>query len=205
MLNPVAIIASTRDRREITEVNWRLLHDQDIYCERLYDDIRPLGNKWQALVTIAKFLDLSHLIITGSDDLLHKDFLKHIDPSAALNGVQQWYIYEPERKQLYHFEYKAKQCLGGGRVYSRAFLDSINWQLFDTTQDRLLDDMGWIKAAATGSVNIIHKPLILAVKGPWPCMNPLKQTLKHPNARLLKMWKGSEAVRIIREEFGYEG
>jgi hypothetical protein len=35
-------------------------------------------------------------------------------------------------------------------------------------------------------------------------MNPLRETLKHPNAKLIKMWEGSEARRIIGEEFGYE-
>jgi hypothetical protein len=88
-------------------------------------------------------------------------------------------------------------------------LDWFDWQLFDISRDKLLDDLGYKHAidaslvCEIAPISIIHRPLILAVKGPWPCMNPLKQTLKHPNAKLLKMWKGSEAMGIIKEEFNY--
>jgi hypothetical protein len=203
MYSPIAIIASTEDRREITEKNRALLMNQGIYSEVLYPSLSTLGAKWQALVLVARHLDPSHLIITGSDDILHKDFHKLVG-TADFVGLQQWYIYDPVKVVLYHFEYKAKQCLGGGRIYSRALLDACDWKLFDVTKDKWLDDLGWMTAISLTEPKIIHKPLILAVKGPWKTMNPLKETLRHKNARLMKMWKGSEAMRIIKEEFNYE-
>lgn len=218
-MNPVVLI-STHLRREITTANIRTLQAQSVVPEivlvvsdpqesHYYTKLgvkviiaanKPLGSKWQNGVDFARKLKPSHLIITGSDDILYKGFIEKYCTEDYFTGLQRWYIYS--KGVLYLLDYLAKQCLGGGRVYSRALLDAYDWQVFDRKADKLLDDKGYEMTRPNGRKIITDTGCILAVKGSWVVMNPL--SLRHPNVRLVQQWDAEEAKQIIKEKFGYE-
>lgn len=162
----------------------------------------PLGNKWQLGVNQARKLNADPLIICGSDDILQNNYVEKccriIDKEYDFIGLKSWYVYDLIK--LYHFQYLARMPLGGGRAYSKAFLDSIDWRLFDTSKDRHLDDLGWNKVEYNKARKwIINDPLILSIKGNWPVMNHAKDFFRSPNARLL----GEKKIEIMKEKFNY--
>lgn len=223
-ITPCVLIA-THQRLAITSTNIKTLQQQtlpptivivctDPYEAGYYHEIggvrvieaknEPLGAKWQSGVDYCRKLNPSHLIITGSDDILCNDFVQRFCTDAII-GLQRWYIFSPPTGRLYLFDYLAKQPLGGGRIYNRLFLDSCDWQLFDTGAGKLLDDKGWRIVKKPGAVIrlIDNEGCILAVKGNWPVMNPLDITLQHRNARLVKQWEGDEALFLMAAKFNY--
>jgi hypothetical protein len=225
-MNPIVLIA-THERQEITLQNIRTLKEQSLVpkivlvtsCEEeflFYSQVpdifvlhslnEPLGSKWQAGVDFSRTLKPDPLIITGSDDILARDFISlatdFVSAGGDFLGLQQWYILDPRIQHLFLFQYTPEQPLGGGRVYSATFLEKINYQLFDTSAKKWLDDHGW-NLAQSQNKRICQAPYILAVKGRWPVMNPLQKTLRHRNAKLLKKWVGPEVQRITRERFNY--
>lgn len=220
-MKPIVII-STHNRRFITDINIQLLQPQaqvvlvvsnefeEYYYKHRYPDIvvlfannSPLGAKWQYAVSHARNLDHTHFIINGSDDLLSKDFIeKAISANVDMYGLKSWFITDGD--QLFLFDYMPKQPLGGGRCYSRDFLERIQYQLFDNSKEKLLDDKGF-EMSNGFNVRLVNEPDILAVKGPWETMNPLQITLKHRNAKLKNNWSGHEAKKIMIEKFGFYG
>lgn len=220
-MKPIIVISS-HNRKFITDINLQLMMPQaqvvlvvsnefeEYYYRHRYPDAvvlfannSPLGAKWQYAVGHARQIDHTHIIITGSDDLLSKDFIqKAVDAKVDMYGLKSWYITDGEN--LYLFDYMPKQPLGGGRCYSREFLEKIDYNLFDRSREKLLDDQGFEKSVGS-NVRLVNEPDILAVKGPWETMNPLQITLRHRNARKKGHWMGQGAKNIMREKFGFHG
>lgn len=219
-MNPLIVIATHGiERAAITLDNIKACYPygvvlviSDILERGFYDDREnvhvvmapnePLGQKWQTGIDEARQMPHSHLVITGSDDILAKGYVEYA-MSFRLDfvGLRAWYILHEDK--LYLIEYKAPGNipLGGGRVYSKKFLESIDYQLFDTGKSKLLDNHAWNKASKSRH-KLIYQPKILAVKGPWVCMNPVN--LSHPNVKLIKTYEGDEMKSIIEKNFDYE-
>jgi hypothetical protein len=216
MINPCVVIA-THDRLQITTVNIKQLISQgvkvvlvvtDINERKHYDNYdvhivmapnNPLGAKWQAGVDFASTLDPSHIVITGSDDLLSVGFFHHFCRDSAFTGFNHWYIWN--QNKLHLLKYLPQQPLGGGRVYSKHALEMLKYKLFDVTKNKLLDDRAWI-ATTKSEWNIVAYPEILAIKGNWPVMN--KVDLNHRNVKLIATYEGEEALKIMKTKFDYE-
>ena len=214
MINPCVIIA-THERLSITTTNIKLLLDQGVKIVLVVSDTRekeyyenfdihvvlhanhPLGAKWQFGVDKARQFDPSHIVITGSDDLLSKYFFERYCNEWDLVGFKSWYIWNKEKLHL--LDYITKQPLGGGRVYSKFSLEYLDYKLFDITKNKWLDDYAWEKVSFAWRMQ--HNPEILAVKGNWPCMNPVD--LKHRNVKLIATYQGEEALKIMKEKFNY--
>lgn len=216
MINPCVVIA-THDRLQITTVNIKQLIGQgvkvvlvvtDINERKHYDNYdvhivmapnNPLGAKWQAGVDYARSLEPSHIVITGSDDLLSVGLFEKYCCDQALTGFHQWYVWHDNKLHL--LRYLQPQPLGGGRIYTRQALEMFRYKLFDITKNKWLDDHTWI-----GSIRkewkIYNIPEILAVKGNWPVMN--KVDLNHRNVKLLATYEGDEALSIMKTKFNYE-
>lgn len=222
-MNPIVVIA-THQRMQITAMNIRLLHPYivvvvatDINEAEWYRDYEnaevvlapnePLGAKWQAGVDHARKIPHSHIIITGSDDILDKTFIERAKTSGKdFIGLRRWYVWHKATDTLWLFDYLAAGDLplGGGRCYSKALLESCNYQIFDVTRAKLLDDKGFEIVKKFGNYSLLMEPLILAVKGPWDAMNPFHKHLKSPNVGRLSAWMGEDAKPILKEHFNYE-
>jgi hypothetical protein len=222
-MNPVIVI-STHKRKQITATNIEiLLHqvtkqqiiivvseaDEAEYYYRFGVNVcvhnnEPLGAKWQHGVDYARKLHATHVIITGSDDILCRNFIQRFCTGEQFCGLQRWFIWEPNVNKLYLFNYNAVQCLGGGRVYNAKMLDSYNWQIFKKSANKILDDAGWNCTNPLTRRIEREEGCILAVKGNWPVMNPVEKTLQSRNATLISKWDGEEARYILDKQFNFK-
>lgn len=161
----------------------------------------PLGEKWQACVSFAKqFYDAELYAITGSDDVLSSKLIdtiidKHTisinavtkqldskDTIPALYCTDQWTLaclnendsYSPTfiKCQIRHNGYFIP--LGAGRFYSKSFLESVKFNIFDESLNSCLDDYGYLIIKNRGLNVSFYTPedgLLLSVKGDWAQMN----------------------------------
>lgn len=164
---------------------------------------KPLGQKWQLGVSLMEEnYSPNPLIITGSDDILGDGFIENacrlVEQGNHFIGLRQWYQHKDGK--AYKCQYMAKNNfpLGGGRVYSAEILKAMNYQVFDPTKDRHLDDLGWANAKKTGlKCLVLDDPekeglSIHAIKGDWEVMN--KFTVNHPNIKLLSTDKSENVL-----------
>lgn len=153
----------------------------------VYASNDPLGKKWQAGVDYARTIGADPLIPLGSDDFFNLDFVRNAcDLSEAIDfiGLTQWWVYDSTVKQLYKLRYINEFPLGGGRIISERVLNRIDWEVFDVTKNRLLDDLLWDHRDRTWQLLDETTPYglqILSVKGRWEVMNPLDKILQSPN------------------------
>jgi len=162
---------------------------------------RPLGAKFQFGVRASRGGNPDLLIITGSDDILGKDFVKNacqlVTDGADFIGLKQWFIFHEEVLHLY--QYMPIIPLGT-RVYSRAMLEQLQWHLFDHKRDRLLDDYGFHEAKRSGlKIEIIEDVMaaglnVVSIKGDWSMLNPYEKMKNHPNCKLLGSNYDPEAI-----------
>lgn len=167
--------------RKITNPNFRLIKFPN----------NPLGAKWQRCVEEARKINASAVIILGSDDTINPGFvanaMNYINDGFNFIGLKRYQIIH--QKYLYLIDYKPTMPLGGGRVYSAKFLDSIGWKLF-VNKDKQLDDYGWERVYKSGTRTLLIKDIykagmiITAIKGDWPMLN--KFDPNHKNLSIIK-------------------
>lgn len=214
-MNPIVLIA-THQRISITSKCIESLMMQSVqpkivlvvsdqgewqYYKRKYPEVTlcvapntPLGQKWQHGVDVAKHHIPDPLIICGSDDILGIDFIENacmiIKSGIDFIGLSIWHVYSNEG--LYTYDYNASIPLGGGRCYSSKALTEINFQVFDTSKDIHLDDLGWKNINSTTMPRKIIRDVkeeglhIVSIKGNWVMMNPFEKFVGHRNVTLVK-------------------
>lgn len=171
----------------------------------------PLGLKWQRAVDCARIARPLYLIITGSDDIISSSFvtrniaLMENDDLGTIDmaAPRTWLLLDavalsdPQQSAFWQLSYKNSHHrlpLGAGRIYSRAFLDKVSWQIFDCDLDRLLDDQGYnLLRHHNGTLytTTLDDGFVLSVKGPWQSMNATPAILS----------AGSIAVEAMEPEF----
>jgi hypothetical protein len=147
----------------------------------------PLGAKWQHAVDMGMCLQPDLLLITGSDDVLEVDpvlleaSMQHYD----MAGLRSFTAYDGT--QYYRCAYKAhvRMPIGGGRVYRGDLLKRMRGQLFDRSKNKHLDEFGWHNAVRHGARTLVADEIpglaVIAMKGPWPCKNPMDKYLRGKN------------------------
>lgn len=154
---------------------------------------KPLGSKWQAGVNEAKKVG-GPVMILGSDDILRDDCIDRYNVLLSQGhnfiGLSRWYIHH--QGKAYLCDYLPTRPLGGGRCYSERFLQRINYSLFDVRRNHGLDRHGcrYVKDGL-----ILAEPLIHAVKGDWPVINPFD--IKHKNVRLISVHDSRDVLPIL--------
>ncbi len=152
----------------------------------------PMGAKWNAGVKYAQKLKVKGLMILGSDDLISLDYIKHcyeaVDQGNGSNGKgvdlignRSWYIYDTTYT-LYHLSYtkNVKILLGGGKMFSKNFLDSVDWNIFISSRHKHLDTRGYeLVKKFSNSISVINpEHFILSIKGKWEVINATNAILK---------------------------
>lgn len=216
-MNVYAVIP-THERKEITSINIKLLlrqgikiilvvsseHERRFYSgfpiEVILRQNRPLGYKWQEGVNYARNLSPDYLIILGSDDILSNDFAQKYCNDWLFVGFKSFWSYSGAKLLL--VSYLVNQCIGGGRVFHKDLLDAIEWKIFDTSRDKLLDDKASEISTNFAKCIEIRYPEVLAIKGNWATLNPFVE--KHKNIKVIKTLQGSEAKKLMAEKFSYD-
>lgn len=183
---------------------------------------KPLGRKWQRAVDCARLANPDFVYITGSDDVISSDFISrnvalmkrrevlHI----AMSGPRSWFLFDlvgfragrsidESLWQISYHNHFHLMPLGAGRIYSAEFLDSVDWQIFEQSWDKLLDDKGYNLVMEQNGA--IYNPtfddgFIMSVKGPWGQMNSLDGILKADS--ILAEPATSEQFAAILESLG---
>lgn len=193
-------------RRQLMEINLRLLSKEEcsiVVVASIQDDFdflrglrmknlqivpapnHPLGHKWQIGVEACRIKDYDPIIILGSDDFLSHGFVTRAFEIMRFYDFvyfDKWFIYDKNKKENYSLDYQMvkfnKPPLGGGRIFSRRYLNRINFKLFDTQQESRLDDFAWNNRLGDCKELINPKDMhILSVKGDWDTMNSLDAIL----------------------------
>ena len=157
----------------------------------LYENY-PIGGKWNAGVKYAQKLNVKGLMILGSDDLLSLNYFKEcfteIDEGRGSSGAgvdlignRSWFIYDTT-ENLYYLTYtdKVNVMLGGGKMFSKHFLDSVDWNIFLTHRPKHLDSYGYeLVEIFSNKIKIIDPSnFILSIKGKWEVINTTHAILK---------------------------
>ncbi len=172
---------------------------------------KPLGNKWQQAVNYAKELNPNHLLVCGSDDVVSEDYLSQCESSFLqysdldLCAPNHWHIVNLA-ENVYRVKYKnssTKQVLGAGRMYSRFFLDEIDWRLFDRQLDSGLDHRGLatVLDRSPQKLKVIDTEYtVLSVKGDWSMLNTFRVIESSGKVSVEKL--ENQAAKRCMKEFG---
>lgn len=207
-LSNIVFVMASHERQSITKQNVDWLHhfgevvlvasygrDLDFFKENTQAKVHiypnnPLGSKWQFAVNKARELNPEILITVGSDDFLSSDYvdnaLKYINQGYEFVGTNGWHLSDGQKHYRARYKHLTDFPAGSGRVYTKKALDKINWKLFDTKKNRLLDDMALAEMKkARVKQYISQRPetdglRILAMKGDWETLNPLERFLNAP-------------------------
>lgn len=107
---------------------------------------RPLSRKWNHAISMLRGVGFSHVVIMGSDDYMNEKTYKFLMDNVKdydVIGFEDIY-FEKEGQFYYWSGYTDRDDpIGAGRVYSKAFLERIDYNLFPQIKNRGLDLMSW--------------------------------------------------------------
>lgn len=108
----------------------------------------PLSSKWNHGVRCLESIDFDYVIMLGSDDYFDLDFLEYVKTEASGNDMLAFkdMYFEKDNNYFYWPGYKGAregEPAGAGKVYSKEFLKSIDYNLFPRVKNNGLDGMSW--------------------------------------------------------------
>jgi hypothetical protein len=121
--------------------------------KKVFSDNHPLAYKWQTAMDSLKNVEFDGVVIMGSDDYYNEAFLKFAEENIAnydMIGFTDIY-FEFEGNKYYWEGYNNKrkgEPIGAGKIYSKKFLESIDYKIFDEYRSKGLDNIGWRKVKA---------------------------------------------------------
>jgi hypothetical protein len=164
--------------------------------EELYDNVfvnvtlnYPLGKKFYDSAKFAQKLNgLKYLMILGSDDILSLNYiercLSELENGYDLIGSKKWLMYSNDYK-LYRLSYKdiVDILLGGGKIYTKKFLDMVGWDIFNQYRPIHLDEHGEYLFNNTDLKKTVldGDEFIMSIKGDWGCINTKEDLLSNSN------------------------
>lgn len=121
------------------------LDSTDVTAKARYNN-KPLSLKWNAAFMVLKELDFDGVIILGSDDYINEAFLRYAQKNVRkydMIGFTDAY-YEQDDRFYYWEGYNNKrngEPVGAGKIYSKEFLERINYNLYPQAKNVGLDFM----------------------------------------------------------------
>ena len=140
------------DENEKTSFN--VLENSRVRCHFKQVENRPLGNKFNAALQVAKEIDNDYVIMTGSDDLIHPALFDKYLAKILFNypdfiGVEDCYFYNIITKEaLYWDGYKDErkgQSVGSYRMFSRSLCRKLDYEFYRPDANRGFDKSMMLK------------------------------------------------------------
>jgi hypothetical protein len=145
-----------------TKEDGDFLKSQDvIYSEQTANN--PISTKWNTAVESLSIFQFDAVILLGSDDWIDTKFLDFVTSRIGTFDLLAFKdIYFEKGSDRYYWEgytnhRKGEPC-GAGKVYSREFLEKINFNLFPKSKDYSLDGMSW-EVVQKNNANIVIESL----------------------------------------------
>lgn len=160
---------------------------------------KPLGTKCQMMVDFARDFNTDYIALTGSDDIMSAVYiaralgiLGHLaNTHFEMLAPRSWHIYNANLSTAEQFitslldvHYRRTirySTLGAGRIYRKQFLNSVDWQIFERTFQKHLDNKAE-KILDPNQVFYATNTLgsVMSVKGDWNVMNSMKDIVTTP-------------------------
>ena len=141
-----------------TDEDGKFLETQNVQMTGQFKN-NPLSFKWNAGVMSLKDLDFDAVILLGSDDYIDEKFVQFVS-----NNIDKYEmiafkdLYFEQEGSLYYWSgysgYREGEPAGAGKVYTKSFLNRINYNLFNEARERGLDGVSW-KRCKTANVNVL--------------------------------------------------
>lgn len=156
---------------EIDKVLIYSMADDGEFCNSLPNAIsykhanQPLYAKWQFGVEQLRNIAFDFVVIMGSDNYFDDAFLSFIQTeSRGFDLLAFSDIYFKSSTKLYYWpgykNHRKGEPIGAGKVYSKAFLEKIDYQLFPESNIVSLDYASWnicLKAKAKIKISSIRE------------------------------------------------
>ena len=139
----------------------------------------PLGAKFNSTLTLAREHEVDAVCVMGSDDVFcervaraYHPFLNEPTPYV---GLLDLYFYVLRSRRMgywagYHQAHRIGEPAGCGRVIPRAYLDALDWRLWNETQNRGVDHSSFKRLADA----VIPHPRLIGVRELDGCAVDLK-------------------------------
>lgn len=108
----------------------------------------PLSNKWNTAIKCLAQVEFDAVILLGSDDYIDEAFLEFASKNIKgfdMIGFHDAY-YESGEDRYYwggYENHRKGEPVGAGKVYSKAFLERIGYNLFPEFRNVGLDGLSW--------------------------------------------------------------
>lgn len=142
-----------------TDEDGVFLSDQDVVASGQYRN-DPLSIKWNAAVMSLEDVEFDAVIILGSDDYIDEAFVQFVSDNIDgydMMGFKD--IYFKSEGHLYYWQgyqnQRQGEPIGAGRVYTKAFLERIKYNLFHEARNRGLDGIAWRRCKAANAKMLI--------------------------------------------------
>ena len=123
----------------------------------------PLSQKWNGCVRSIRNVDFDAVILLGSDDYFDESFLDFVKSKVGtfdLLGFTD--LYFEEGWDMYYWagydNHRKGEPAGAGKVYSKPFLEKIDYNLFPGSGNHSLDGISWRKCKSA-MANIVTASL----------------------------------------------
>lgn len=160
----VLCVAGNEDEK----TSFNILHYSGINYKFFQSENRPLGQKFNNALKLAKWEDADYIMVTGSDDLIHPAlFEKYLNCIFYNNpdfiGTEDCYFYSMITKEaLYWDGYKDErkgQPVGSGRMFSKRLCEWLEYDFYRPEANKGLDKSMMAKLS-----NFEYKKTILRSK-----------------------------------------
>jgi hypothetical protein len=128
----------------------------------------PLSYKWKSLINSLRHVDFDAVMILGSDDYICENLFEYAKKQMKrfdVFGFLDIYFYQGNEYHYWGGYTDRTEPIGAGRCYTKAFLESIDYQLYDVPANSGLDRMAWYNVLRTdatiGVTSIREEGLIL--------------------------------------------
>lgn len=135
-----------------TKEDGDFLDGQDVYAKAQFKN-SPLSFKWNAAVMTLEQLDFDAVILLGSDDYIDENFVSFVaDNIDEYEMIGFTDLYFKQDGQVYYWSgyegtRQGEPC-GAGKVYTKKFLERIEYNLFNEARERGLDGVSWRRCKA---------------------------------------------------------
>lgn len=181
----------------------------------------PLGAKWQAGVNVARSLGADAVYIAGSDDWQscnwNEYFVPQLEKGVEFTGSNVGYFLrcasghplELYRLELYRGTSRWPEPTGQGRLFSKQFLDRVDWNIFGFNKSLVLDHPSY--RLTDHRLRFIHtegeEVWTLTIKGDWVAVNSFdvcigtsheSRQVKYPEEWIVSHFEGGmESIRKV--------
>lgn len=130
-----------------TDEDGAFLSSQDVIASGKYRN-NPLSFKWNAAVMSLEQIEFDAVILLGSDDYINEAFIQFVSDNIDGHDMIAFtdLYFESDGHTYYWPGYQNQrkgEPAGAGKVYSKAFLERIKYNLFAEARDRGLDGVSW--------------------------------------------------------------